>query len=224
MKENFKLFDKQKRYPLDEAIEILKKFKRANFDETVECAVNLNVDPRKADQVIRGTVSLPHGTGKQVRVLVLTKGEKVTEAQEAGADYVGAEEYIEKIKQGWLDFDAVIATPDIMSEVGKLGRILGPRGLMPNPKVGTVTFEVGKAVKEVKAGKIEFRTDKFGNVHAPVGKISFTNQQLRENIVAFLNTLISMRPATLKGQYIKNVAVSTTQGPGVKVDYLELTR
>jgi len=217
-KENLSLYDRDKRYDLSEAIEILKKFKRCGFDETVECVMRLNIDPRHADQIVRGTVSLPHGTGKTVKVLVLTKGEKATEAESAGADYVGSDEYIEKIKSGWLDFDSVIATPDIMSEVAKLGRVLGPRGLMPNPKVGTVTFEVGKTVKEIKAGKIEFRTDKQGNVHARVGKVSFSNEALLENIKTYISTIQSLRPVVVKGQYVKNIVISSTMSPGVKVD------
>ncbi|MFQ5641508.1 MAG: 50S ribosomal protein L1 [bacterium] len=207
-----------KDYSLDEAVELLKKCASAKFDESVEMSVNLGVDPRHADQVVRGTVSLPHGIGKDVRVLVLTKGNKEDEAKESGADYVGFDDYIKKINEGWLDFDTVVATPDVMGEVGKLGRVLGPRGLMPNPKSGTVTFDVGKAVKELKAGKIEFRVDKYGILHVSVGKISFGNDKIRENIMAFMETVLRLKPAAAKGQYVKNVTISSTMGPGIPVD------
>ncbi|MBP7461381.1 MAG: 50S ribosomal protein L1 [Candidatus Delongbacteria bacterium] len=217
--ENRKLYDEAKRYALAEAVSILKKFKPAKFDESVECVMRLNVDPRHADQIVRGTVSLPHGIGKKVRVLVIAKGEKIKEAQDAGADFVGSDDMIEKIKGGWLDFDSVVATPDIMGDVAKLGKILGPRGLMPNPKVGTVTFDIAKAVHEIKAGKIEFRTDKQGNVHAIVGKLSFDAIRITENIETFMKTIVSMRPATVKGQYIRNVVISTTMSPGIKIDF-----
>jgi large subunit ribosomal protein L1 len=189
----------------------------AKFDETVEVAVRLGVDPRHADQVVRGTVVLPAGTGKSVRVLVIAVGEKAREAEAAGADFVGVE-HIPKIKEGWLDFDVMVATPDQMGQVGQLGRILGPRGLMPNPKAGTVTFDVGRAVREVKAGKIEFRVDKAGNVHAPIGKISFTHDQLEQNFGAFMDQIVRSKPAAAKGVYIRNVAISSTMGPGVKID------
>jgi len=207
-----------KDYSLDEAVELLKQCATAKFDESVELSVNLGVDPRHADQVVRGTVSLPHGIGKDVRVLVLTKGSKEEEAKEAGADYVGFEEYIQKIKDGWLDFDVVVATPDVMAEVGKLGKILGPRGLMPNPKSGTVTMDVGKAVKELKAGKIEFRVDKYGILHVAVGKASFPTEKLRENIVAFLETVLRLKPPAAKGQYVRGITLSSTMGPGIPVD------
>ncbi len=207
-----------KDYSLDEAVELLKQCATAKFDESVELSVNLGVDPRHADQVVRGTVSLPHGIGKDVRVLVLTKGAKEEEAKEAGADYVGFEEYIQKIKDGWLDFDVVVATPDVMAEVGKLGKILGPRGLMPNPKSGTVTMDVGKAVKELKAGKIEFRVDKYGILHVAVGKASFPTEKLRENIVAFLETVLRLKPPAAKGQYVRGITLSSTMGPGIPVD------
>ena len=200
------------------AVEALQAMPRAKFDETVELAVRLGVDPRHADQIVRGTVVLPHGTGKSVRVAVIAQGEKQKEAEEAGADVVGGKELVQKIQDGWMDTEVIIATPDMMSEVGKLGRILGPRGLMPNPKSGTVTFDVAKAVREVKAGKIEFRTDKTGNVHVPIGRRSFTGQQLAENIRAFMDTIVRARPSAVKGHYVKNVAISSTMSPSVAID------
>lgn len=205
-------------YSLDDAVKAIKEIANAKFDETVEIAVRLGVDPRHADQVVRGTVSLPHGTGKSVRVLVIAKGAKATEAEQAGADNVGFEDVIAKIKEGWLDFDVVIATPDVMSEVGKLGKLLGPRGLMPNPKAGTVTMDVATAVKEVKAGKIEFRVDRYGIVHAAIGKASFDEAKLRENVKAFMDTVVRLRPPAAKGQYIRSITLSTTMGPGIPVD------
>jgi large subunit ribosomal protein L1 len=205
------------RYQPKQAIELVKNNAYAKFDETVEVAVRLGVDPRHADQVVRGTVVLPAGTGKSVRVLVIAVGEKAREAEAAGADFVGVE-HIPKIKEGWLDFDVMIATPDQMGQVGQLGRILGPRGLMPNPKAGTVTFDVTRAVREVKAGKIEFRVDKAGNVHAPIGKVSFTHEQLEQNFGAFMDQIVRSKPAASKGVYIRNVAISSTMGPGVTVD------
>ncbi len=212
-----KLIEKRE-YSLDEAIDLIKKTASAKFDESVEIAVRLGVDPRRADQAIRGTVSLPHGLGKTVRVLVIAKGDKAEEAKEAGADYVGYEEYIEKIqKEGWLDFDVVIATPDAMKDVGKLGRILGPRGLMPNPKSGTVTMDVGRTVKEVKAGKIDFRVDKTGIVHTSVGKASFETDKLKDNIKTLVQTIIRMKPATAKGTYLRSIYLSNTMGPGIKL-------
>jgi len=214
--------DITKEYTLEEAIDFLKENSFAKFDETVEMAINLGVDPKKSDQVVRGTVVLPHGTGKQVRVLVFAKGEKEKEAEEAGADYVGAEDLIEKIQQGWLEFDRVIATPDMMGQVGKLGKILGPRGLMPNPKLGTVTFDVGRAVKEAKGGKIEYRTDKGGVVHVPIGKLSFDREKLVENAMAVLKSIIKAKPPTSKGKYIKKVTLSSTMGPGLKINISEL--
>jgi large subunit ribosomal protein L1 len=200
-----------------EAVQMVKDLSFANFDETVEVATRLSVDPRKADQIVRGTVVLPHGTGRSVRVLVIAQGEKEKEAQDAGADYVGLE-FVDKIQQGWLDFDVVVATPDVMGKVGPLGRVLGPRGLMPTPKAGTVTFDVGKAVSEIKAGKIEFRVDKTGNVHAPIGKISFEADKLAENFEAFMDQIVRARPAAAKGTYVRSVTVSSTMGPGVPVD------
>ncbi len=214
--------DLLREYTLDKAIDILKDSSFVKFDETVEMAINLGVDTRKSDQVVRSTVILPHGTGKPVRVLVFAKGEKEKEAVEAGADYVGAEDLIEKIQQGWLDFDRSIATPDMMSQIGKLGKILGPRGLMPNPKLGTVTFDIARAVKEAKAGKIEYRTDKGGVVHVPIGKISFDKEKLIENAIAVLKSVIKAKPPTSKGKYIKKVVLSSTMGPGLKIDISKL--
>ncbi len=212
-------FDKMTYYEPLEAIELLKQMPRAKFDETVEVALNLGVDPRHADQMVRGTVVLPQGTGRKVTVLVFAKGEAEKQAKEAGADYVGADEYIQRIsEEGWTDFDVAIATPDMMSKVGRLGKILGPRGLMPNPKSGTVTFDVAKAVKEAKAGRIEFRVDRTGNLHAPIGKISFGSEQLLENLQSFLDAVVRARPSTVKGQYIKSITLSTTMSPGVRLD------
>jgi len=211
--------DSTRRYPLDEALRLLPETSYARFDETVEVAVRLGVDPRKADQVVRGSVLLPHGTGKPVRVLVFARGDKQREAQEAGADWVGAEELVERIaKEGWLEFDRAVATPDMMPVVGRIGKILGPRGLMPNPKVGTVTFEVARTVKELKQGRVEFRVDKGGIVHVPVGKVSFGPERLKENVLALVETLVRLRPASSKGTYLRSVALSTTMGPGIKVD------
>jgi large subunit ribosomal protein L1 len=215
-----KLVDREKRYSLDEACQILPKLKiSSKWDETVDIAVRLGVDPKHADQMVRGAVVLPHGTGKSKKVCVIAKGDKAKDATDAGADFVGAEELVEKIqKENWVDFDAMVATPDMMALVGRLGRVLGPRGLMPNPKVGTVTFDVAKAVKELKAGRVEFRVEKAGIVHAPVGKISFGTDRLKENISAMLDLLIKLKPGTAKGQYIKSIAVSTTHSPGLKID------
>ena len=204
-------------YPAREAVEAVKKAAFAKFDETVDVAVRLGVDPRHADQIVRGTVVLPNGTGKKLRVLVLAQGDKAREAEAAGADFVGPE-YIQKIKDGWLDVDVIIATPDLMGQVGPLGRVLGPRGLMPNPKSGTVTMDVSRAVKEAKAGKIEFRVDKTGNVHAVIGKASFTVDQLAENLGAFMDAIMRAKPAAAKGHYLRSVTVSSTMGPGVRVD------
>ena len=203
---------------LAEAVKLVKQTARAKFDETIVVSSHLGVDPRHSDQLVRGTVVLPHGTGKSLRVLVLAKGDKVKEAEAAGADFAGSEEFVQKIQQGWLDVDAIVATPDLMGEVGKLGRVLGPRGLMPNPKSGTVTFDVTKAVKELKAGKIEFRVDKSGIVHAAVGKKSFSSQQLAENLQAFMDAIVKAKPSAAKGHYIRSVTVSSTMGPGVRVD------
>ncbi|HBH86321.1 MAG TPA: 50S ribosomal protein L1 [Syntrophaceae bacterium] len=211
-----------KRYTLKEAVEIVINTARAKFDETVDAAIRLGVNPQHADQMVRGSVVLPNGLGKSVRVLVFAKGEKEKEAVEAGADIVGSDDIIEKIKGGWLEFDRVIATPDVMGNVGKLGKILGPRGLMPNPKVGTVTFDVAKAVQELKAGKVEFRVEKAGIVHSPVGKVSFGTEKLYENISALLEVIMKLKPASSKGTYLKSISLSTTMGPGVKVDPLDV--
>ncbi len=209
--------ERSKLYGSAEAIDVIKAAAFAKFDESVDVAVHLGVDPRHADQIVRGTVALPHGTGKNVRVLVIAQGDKARDAESSGADFVGPE-YVDKIKGGWLDCDVVVATPDMMGKVGPLGRILGPRGLMPNPKSGTVTMDVGLAVKEIKAGKIEYRVDKSGNLHAPIGKVSFTKEQLAENLQTFMESVVRAKPAASKGTYIKHVSVSSTMGPGVKVD------
>lgn len=211
-----------KRYPLNEAVEMVISTSKAKFDETVDAAIRLGVNPKHADQMVRGSVVLPHGLGKTVRVLVFAKGEKEKEAIDAGADFTGADDIIEKIKGGWLDFDRVIATPDMMGSVGKLGKILGPRGLMPNPKVGTVTFNVAGAVKDMKSGKVEFRVEKAGIVHSPLGKASFGSQKILENLVALLETIVKLKPASSKGTYLRSLGLSTTMGPGVKVDPLDV--
>ena len=217
-KENSKI-DVSKEYGIAEAVELLKKAKSAKFDESVDIAVRLGVDPKHADQVVRGTVSLPNGTGKSVKVLAIAKSpDKQEEAKNAGADYYGFDDYLKKIGEGWTDIDVIIATPDSMMELGKIAKILGPRGLMPNPKSGTVTMDVATAVKEVKAGKIDFRVDKTGIVHSIIGKLSFDNEKLKENIITFLNTIIKLKPSAAKGTYIKSIVVSSTMGPGVKVD------
>ena len=214
-----KLIEREKQYDLSEAIDVMKKTATAKFDETVEAHIRLGVDGRHADQQVRGAVVLPHGTGKTVRVLVFAKGDKVAEAEAAGADHVGGEELIPRIqKDGWLDFDVVVATPDMMGVVGRLGRVLGPKGLMPNPKAGTVTMDVTKAVNEIKAGKIEYRLDKTNIIHVPVGKISFTEDQLAENIETLMNALIKARPSSAKGQYLRSVTVATTMGHGIRLN------
>ena len=215
--EALKLIDRTKKYSLVEAVELLKKVSYAKFDATVEIAFRLNIDPRKADQNLRGAISLPHGTGRTVRVLVIAKDAKAKEALAAGADYAGDAEYLEKIKGGWFEFDTLIATPDMMGELGKLGRVLGPKGLMPNPKTGTVTMEIEKTVKEFKAGKVEYRTDKAGNILVPVGKVSFDAQKIAENIQAVYRQLMRVKPSTIKGVYMENVAVTATMAPGIKV-------
>ena len=216
-KEISKSFDKSKEYTIEEAIKILKDQSKVKFVETLDCAIRLGVDPRHADQMVRGTVSLPNGTGKQVRVLVVAKGSKAQEALDAGADYAGFEEYLEKIKSGWAEIDVIVAAPDTMAELGKLGRVLGPKGLMPNPKSGTVTMDVAKAVKEVKAGKIEFRVEKTGIVHTSLGKLNFEVNKLAENTRAFLNTIVKLKPSSSKGQYVKSLFLSSTMGPGIKI-------
>lgn len=214
--------DSDRRYTLDESCQLVKELANAGFDETVEVAVCLNVNPKYADQMVRGSCVLPNGTGKSVRVAVFAAGEKADQAKEAGADIVGDEELAEKIQEGWLEFDIVIASPDMMRTVGKLGRILGPRGLMPNPKTGTVTEDVAEAVGEAKAGKINFRVDKTGNLHVPVGKASFEEKALAENIMSFYEKVVQLRPSTVKGQYMKNISVSSTMGPGIKIDVNDL--
>ena len=213
-----KLVDSTTLYSVEEAVELVKKTNVAKFDATVDVAFRLGVDPRKADQQIRGAMVLPHGTGKVRSVLVFAKGEKAKEAEAAGADFVGDSDMINKIQQGWMEFDVVVATPDMMAEVGKLGRVLGPRGLMPNPKTGTVTMDVTKAVEEVKAGKVTYRVDKAGNIHVPIGKVSFDNEKLVENFNTINDVLLKAKPSTAKGQYIKNISVTTTFGPGIHVD------
>lgn len=210
--------EKDKEYTVEEAIALIKESAYAKFDETVDMSINLGVDPKKSDQMVRGTVVLPHGTGRQVRVLVFAKGEKEREAKDAGADYVGAEDLVEKIQQGWLDFDKAVATPDLMGLVGKLGKVLGPRGLMPNPKLGTVTFDIAKAVKEIKAGKVEYKVEKAGIVHVPIGKVSFDKEKLLENTLAILKSVSKAKPSTSKGKYIKRITMSSTMGPGVRID------
>ncbi|OGQ44173.1 MAG: 50S ribosomal protein L1 [Deltaproteobacteria bacterium RIFCSPLOWO2_02_44_9] len=210
--------EKTRLYSLEEAVKLVPETATAKFDEVVDLAVRLGVDPKQPEQMVRGTVVLPNGTGKKVRVLVFAKGEKEKEAKDAGADFVGGEDIIEKVSKGWLDFDSVVATPDMMGAVGKLGKILGPRGLMPNPKIGTVTFDITKAVKEIKAGKVEFKVDKSGNVHASIGKVSFGVQKLKENLVALLDGIIKAKPSTSKGIYLRSITVATTMGPGVKID------
>ena len=216
-------FDKEAVYPLDEAVKIVKDITSTNFDSSVDVSVRLGVDPRKANQMVRGTVTLPHGTGKNVRVLVLCTPDKEEEAKAAGADHVGLDDYIEKIKKGWTDIDVVVTMPSVMGKVGPLGRVLGPRGLMPNPKTGTVTMEVGKAVNEVKAGKIDFKVDKFGIIHAAVGKVSFSEEQLYDNAKELLSTIIKMKPASSKGTYMRSTFLSSTMSAGIQVDPKSIT-
>ena len=213
-----KLIDKSKKYAAEEAVDLVKKTSFVKFDATVEAAFRLNVDPRKAEQNLRGAIVLPHGTGKVSRVVVIAQGEKAKEAEQAGADHVGSAELIQKIAGGWFDFDVMVATPDMMGQLGKLGRLLGPKGLMPNPKTGTVTMDVAKAVSEIKNGKIEYRTDKVGNIHAPIGRVSFTTEQLKDNLKTLYEQLSRIRPTTVKGTYMKNITVSSSMGPGVHVD------
>ncbi len=215
-----KKVEREKTYSLTEAAELLKETGIAKFDETADIAIKLGVDPRKADQMVRGTVLLPHGTGKEVKVLVFAKGEKEREAREAGADYVGADDMVEKVKGGWLDFDKAVATPDMMGVVGKIARVLGPRGLMPNPKVGTVTFDLKETIGDLKKGKVEFKIEKGGILHVPIGKVSFDKEKICENIQALLDTVNKLKPLSSKGQYLKNIVLSSTMGPGIKIDVL----
>lgn len=222
-KHAYSMYDRQKRFDLDEALKIMKTLPASKFDETVEVHFNLGVDPRKADQQIRNSLVLPHGTGKNVRVLVFAEGDKADEARKAGADYVGLDDLVEKITGGWFDFDMVITTPNLMGRIGKLGRVLGPRGLMPNPKVGTVTMEIGKAVDEAKGGKVTYRVDKFANLHIPAGKLSFDTDKLKENIKAILAAILKERPATMKGVFIKSITLATTMGPGIKLQVASAT-
>lgn len=214
--------DRNQRYQLEDSLKLVKETARAKFDETVDMAIRLGVDPRQADQNIRGTVALPHGMGKTVRVLAFAKGEKEREAQEAGADFIGSDELIKKISEGWLDFDKAVATPDMMAAVGRIGKILGPRGLMPNPKTGTVSLDIGKAIREIKAGKLEFRVDKAGIVHVPVGRASFSADHLIDNARMVLLTILRAKPASAKGNYVKGVTIATTMGPGIKIDLAQI--
>jgi len=218
-----KKIDAEKQYLPAEAVKLVKETAKAKFDETVEIHLRLGVDPKKADQQVRGSVSLPNGTGKTVRVLVFARGEKAKEAKDAGADYIGDADLVEKIQKGWLDFDTAVATPDMMSEVGKIGKVLGPRGLMPNPKTGSVTFDVGKTVKDLKAGRIEYRVDKFGIVHSLIGKSSFDEKKLMQNYLALVEEIQRVKPASVKGRYVKSVSLATTMGPAVKIDPLKAT-
>ena len=216
--ENFDQVINEKNYILDDAVNLLSSFSKTKFDETIDLSINLGVDPKHADQIVRGTVSLPHGTGKQLKVLVIAKGDKVTEAISAGADYAGDKEYLDKIKSGWVDIDIIVSTPDMMSEVGKLGRILGPRKLMPNPKSGTVTNDILNAVKEIKKGKIEFRVDKTGIIHTIIGKMSFSKDQIVDNCKTLMNAIVKAKPNSLKGTYLKKVTMSSSMGPAIKLD------
>ncbi|MBI5048188.1 MAG: 50S ribosomal protein L1 [Deltaproteobacteria bacterium] len=210
--------DKSKAYSLEDAVKLVPETANAKFDETVDMAVKLGVDTKQPEQMVRGAVVLPNGIGKKIRVLVFAKGEKEKEAKDTGADFVGADDLIEKVSKGWLDFDTIVATPDMMGAVGKLGKVLGPRGLMPNPKLGTVTFDIARAVKDAKAGKVEFKVDKGGNIHVPIGKVSFGANKLKENLTALLENIVKAKPSTSKGTYLKNITISTTMGPGIKID------
>ncbi|OFZ25387.1 MAG: 50S ribosomal protein L1 [Bdellovibrionales bacterium RIFOXYB1_FULL_37_110] len=219
--EAHKKYDSRKRYSIDEALKLVKELAFAKFDESIDVAFNLGVDPKHADQMIRGAITMPGGTGKEVRVLVITSGEKLKEAEQAGADFVGGDDMVNKIQGGWMDFDKVIASPDMMGKLGKIGRVLGPRGLMPNPKLGTVTNDIGKAVEEQKAGKVEYRTEKTGIVHVPIGKKSFDEDKIKKNFNAILSAIMKAKPASAKGTYLKSLTVSSTMGPGIKIDTLE---
>ena len=216
---NFKTIDRDSIYSLNDAVSLIKKTSPAKFDETIDICINLGVDPRHADQIVRGTVSMPNGTGKDVSILVLAKGDSVDKAKDAGADFAGSDEFLEKIKSGWTDVDSIIATPEMMPELGKLGRVLGPRGLMPNPKTGTVTNDVAKAVQEIKAGKIEYKVDKNGILHVGVAKMSFDSEKIIENVTVFINAIKKAKPSAVKGVYMKKVTLSSTMGPGIKIDY-----
>ncbi len=211
-------------YSLEEASTLIKETAFAKFDETVEISLSLGVDPKRADQMVRGTTVLPHGTGKQVRILVIAKGEKEQEARDAGADFVGSEDFLQKVQDGWLGFDSMIATPDMMGAVGKLGKILGPRGLMPNPKTGTVTFEVGKAIQEIRRGRVEYKVDKAGNIHVPVGKVSFQSQQITDNARTVFDSIMKAKPSSSKGKYVKSATLSSTMGPGIRLDSVGLAK
>ncbi|MDR4495213.1 MAG: 50S ribosomal protein L1 [Nitrospirales bacterium] len=211
-------------YALDEACHLIKEMAFAKFDETVELSLRLGVDPKRADQMVRGTTVLPHGTGKKIRIAVVAKGEKEQEAREAGADYVGHDDLLQKIQDGWLDFDSLIATPDMMGAVGKMGKLLGPRGLMPNPKTGTVTFEVGKAVQEIRKGRVEYKVDKAGNIHVPVGKVSFQGEQIKDNAQSVFDSILKAKPSSSKGKYIKSATLSSTMGPGVPLDSASIAK
>ena len=218
----YKNIDVEKHYPIKDAVEVLLKNKRKNFDETIEISMNLGIDPRHADQMIRGAIALPEGTGKEVRICVITSGDKIKLAEDAGADFVGGDDMVQKIQGGWLEFDRVIASPDMMGKLGRIGRVLGPRGLMPNPKLGTVTPDVAKAVKEQKAGKVEYRTDKNGIIHVLIGKKSFDSSKLRENLKSIVGAIMKAKPASAKGTYLKSLTISTTMGPGIKIDTNEV--
>ncbi len=220
-KENGKLIEKEKMYLLNEACQLIKKTTKAKFDETVEISLKLGINPKQTDQNVKGTVVLPHGTGKTKKVLVLAKGEKLKEAEVAGADYVGGQELIDKISGGWLGFDIIVATPDMMKDLSKLGKVLGPRGLMPSPKLGTATFDVGNAVKEIKAGKIEFKADSYGIVHAGIGKVSFSEEKLKDNILSLIKTVIKLKPSAAKGQYLRSISISSSMGAGIKIDPIQ---